>query len=279
VVSKKHPDAKFIPVNYGDSHITNDIWQDCYENANINDEYIIVDFSFPRDLMIAMNNKAKSMIVIDHHKTAEEICKGLDFCMFNMNESGASLAWEYFFPDKIIPEVVRYVADRDLWRFKLPFSNKINSYIQSFPMLLDSYEYLNSQLSTQHGIDDAIVQGEAIDRYKKTMVETICKNAQIRNIGGYIVPVVNASMLFSEIGEWLCNNYKLSYIAPGLSDTPPFGAYYFDRVKDNVRQWGMRSRGDFDVSVVAKMYGGGGHKAAAGFQEPLNGSILRDSEI
>jgi len=27
----------------------------------------------------------------------------------------------------------------------------------------------------------------------------------------------------------------------------------------------LRSRGDFDVSAVARQFGGGGHKAAAGF--------------
>jgi uncharacterized protein len=33
-----------------------------------------------------------------------------------------------------------------------------------------------------------------------------------------------------------------------------------------MQQWGLGSMGDFDVSEIAKAYGGGGHKNAAGFQ-------------
>jgi nanoRNase/pAp phosphatase (c-di-AMP/oligoRNAs hydrolase) len=33
-------------------------------------------------------------------------------------------------------------------------------------------------------------------------------------------------------------------------------------------QYGLRSIGDFDVSMVAQAFGGGGHKNAAGFQLP-----------
>ena len=101
VVSKKFPEAKLIPAQYNDKNFETNLLQDCYENANINDNYIIVDFSLPRDLMILIANKAKSIIVLDHHKTAEENCKGLDFCNFDMNESGASLAWKYFFNEKL----------------------------------------------------------------------------------------------------------------------------------------------------------------------------------
>jgi len=141
-------------------------------------------------------------------------------------------------------------------------------------MTLEDYDMLYKELELAEGYWHAVAVGEGINRYKKTMVETMCKNAQLRNIGGYLVPVVNASMLFSEVGEWLCNNF----IMP-TGELPNFGAYYFDRVVDGIRQWGMRSRNEFDVSLVAKMYGGGGHKNAAGFQENINGSILRNSEV
>jgi len=83
----------------------------------------------------------------------------------------------------------------------------------------------------------------------------MCKNFIIRKIGGYEIPVVNASVLFSEVGHELC--------LKGLF-TKLFSAYYFDR--NNKRQWGLRSIGDFDVSEIAKKYGGGGHRNAAGFE-------------
>ena len=53
----------------------------------------------------------------------------------------------------------------------------------------------------------------------------------------------------------------------------PFAGYYFDRLADGKRQWGLRSRlsslFDFDVSAVAMQMGGGGHPGAAGWVEAL----------
>jgi len=71
-------------------------------------------------------------------------------------------------------------------------------------------------------------------------------------------PVANATVFFSEVGEALLD----------MNPTAPFSAYYSDR-GDGKRQWGLRSRPEFDCSVVAKAFGGGGHKQAAGFIESL----------
>ena len=51
------------------------------------------------------------------------------------------------------------------------------------------------------------------------------------------------------------------------SDTP-FAACYFCRA-DGKRQWSLRSRGNFDVSEVARRFGGGGHNNAAGYTEAI----------
>jgi oligoribonuclease NrnB/cAMP/cGMP phosphodiesterase (DHH superfamily) len=274
VVRKKLRDAggqelniEYIPAHYGDMKLMNSIQQDCYENANINDDYIILDFSFPRDLMIQIYNKARSILVLDHHKTAEENCKGLDFCQFNMNESGASLAWKYFFPEREVPLMIQYIADRDLWKFELPDSKYVNAYIQSFPMTFNDYDYIHDTLSN-YSLLEVINIGKGIERYKNSMVEAMCKNATLQLIGDYWVPVINCSLLFSEVGHYMCQQ-EYEYIDHRNNTTymnkPPFAASYFIRA-DGKRQYSLRSIGDFDVSEVAKKYGGGGHKNAAGFE-------------
>lgn len=257
VVNKRFPDSKLIPYLYGDTKILQNIEQDCYENANINDEYILADISFPRELMIIMSQKAP-IIVLDHHKTAQAACEGLDFCIFDMNESGASLAWKYFFPNEPLPNLVKYIKDRDLWLFQEPNSKYINAYIQSWRMDISTYDMLYKVLEDDLGVPE--IGGRSIERYKDVMVETMCKNHSMQKIGDYLVPVLNASILFSEVGHELCKQFSGA----------PFAAYYFDRLTDNTRQWGLRSIGDFDVSEVAKRFGGGGHKNSAGFQQYLS---------
>ena len=75
------------------------------------------------------------------------------------------------------------------------------------------------------------------------------------DIAGHRVPCVNTTILVSEVAGCLAETY---------SDAP-FGAIFFVLNTGEV-VYSLRSRGEFDVSEVAKQYGGGGHKNAAGFK-------------
>lgn len=253
-------DAEYIPVNYGQSLPSGIITDE--RDTNL----YIIDFSYSREVLLDIKEYVNKLVVLDHHKTAEADLKGLDFCQFDMSKSGALLAWEYFHWEKDsggmfygedefnppVPKLIQYVEDRDLWRFALPHSHEINAYIQSFPMDIDNYDSTAKML--EDNFDGCRLAGFAIERYKDTMVKIQCKNAVISPIGGYQVPVVNSTILFSEVGNQLCKDYP----------DAPFAAYYSIR-RDGKKQFGLRSIGDFDVSEVAKKYGGGGHKNASGF--------------
>jgi oligoribonuclease NrnB/cAMP/cGMP phosphodiesterase (DHH superfamily) len=239
-------EAEYIPVSHGQP----------VPLIETNSQLFILDFSYKREVCEALRENTKHIRILDHHKTAEQELAGLPYATFDMNHSGAALAWKYLHfgrRDEEMPLLIRYIEDRDLWRFLLPHSREVNSFIQSFPMDLQSYEEAHNLL--QSDLSACTKQGIAIDRYKNTMVDKMCKEYQMLDVGGYSVPVVNASMLFSEVGHRLCELFSGS----------PFAGYYFDR-GDGLTQWGLRSIGDFDVSQVARQAGGGGHKNAAGFQ-------------
>ena len=74
---------------------------------------------------------------------------------------------------------------------------------------------------------------------------------------GNKVGVVPSIVHQSEIGSYL------------LSQHPEINCavVFYPKTVDGVDVFGIsiRSRGDVDVSVIALQYGGGGHKAAAGF--------------
>lgn len=249
-------------MSYGDSldWLTQGWNQGIYSKE---DKLIVVDFSFKRNTMESLFRMFPLMLVLDHHKTAQAECEGLDFCIFDMNESGASLAWKYFFPEMELPWLVRYIKDRDLWKFEEEHSEAVNAYIQSFPMEISQYYKLEQELEDEEEFDRAVENGQSINRYKQTMVEAICKMAAGNTSYPFYdssIPIVNTSLLFSEVGYELCKLYPNAH----------FAAYYYDRVSNNVRQWGLRSIGDFDVSAIAKQFGGGGHKNAAGFEQKLS---------
>ena len=54
-------------------------------------------------------------------------------------------------------------------------------------------------------------------------------------------------------------------------------AAFFRETKRDVIRVSLRSRGDYDVSAVAREFNGGGHRNAAGctFEEPLSGAVSR----
>jgi oligoribonuclease NrnB/cAMP/cGMP phosphodiesterase (DHH superfamily) len=181
-----------------------------------------------------------------------------------MNRSGAGMAWDYFTldVDEGVPQtlprpaLVNYVEDRDLWNWKLPNSREINHYISSFPMTFDSWDKLNQDLN--NNLTACIKMGEAVARYSDLKVEEAINNGvQWREIGGYSIPCVNVPYhMGSTVGHRLLELYPEA----------PFSGYYLFNAKGD-EQWGLRGRAtdDFDVSVIAKQYGGGGHKKASGF--------------
>jgi nanoRNase/pAp phosphatase (c-di-AMP/oligoRNAs hydrolase) len=200
--------------------------------------------------MLELQHRAASLLVLDHHKTAEEDLAGLDFARFDMEHSGARLAWDHYVGKLAdVWWLVDYVEDRDLWRWALPESKAVNATIQSWPETLEAWDEL-----AKLPITDAVSQGLAILRYQATIVEKLSQKPQEVMLGGYAVLTVNAPVLQSEVCEKL---------AQGRA----FGACWFET--DGKRVWSLRSRepSDVDVSKIAKAFGGGGHARAAGFTE------------
>lgn len=208
----------------------------------------MVDFCTGREQLLALKAAASSLVVLDHHKTAQAACEGLEFCTFDMERSGAMLAWDYCFPNAPAPWLVHYVQDRDLWRFALPLSREVNAFLQSQDL---SFESWDAASSTELEVANERGRGVLgyIDRYVREMKQ------QARHVtfaGHDNIPMVNAPYI------------STSELVGALAQEALFAVGWFER-SDGVYQYSLRSRGDFDVSEVAKRFGGGGHKNAAGF--------------
>lgn len=214
-------------------------------------DVFIVDFSYKLPVLIEMSKKANSIVILDHHKSAEEDLKnilgvGNITGVFDMNRSGAVIAWEYFHPKRLIPDLIKHIQDRDLWRFELKNTKKIS-------MALSSYEhdfFLWKDLIWQ--TQRLAEEGESIERYHRKQVEEAKAKAWKECIGDHEVPVVNAPPSLA------------SDVAGELSIGHPFAAVFW--VSNEFKTYSLRSREDGeDVSKIAKSFGGGGHKNAAGF--------------
>lgn len=238
--------AEYIPVSYGDEPPPVD-----------GREVYVVDFSYPRDVLIGMKERAATLRVLDHHKSAAEALAGLDYATFDMNRSGAGITWdELHAPTVADPRswLVDYVEDRDLWRFKLPASKEINAWIGACRR--DSFTDWDVLAATP--IEQVITKGGAVLQYIDRYVHEMCEQARTIHFEGYDdIPIVNA--------PYIC----ISELVGKLAERAPFAVGWFHR-SDGRYAYSLRSRGPdgVDVSEVAKRFNGGGHRNAAGFWLP-----------
>ena len=254
--------AEYRAMNYGQSMPSA---PSDYEGRRL----IFVDFSLPREQIEMLIAFGALVEVYDHHKTAEADLRDLTGArvVFDMNRSGAGIAWDEFTDDKemlwlgVRPRLISYVEDRDLWRWALPDSREVSEYLFSLDRTFVEWDRTalawGHNAATTPAFEAAVESGRALLRAKRQRVKSVCANAKMMRFGDHDIPVVNAAWDMSDLGEFLCEAFP----------DAPCGGYYFDR-KDR-RQWGFRSRSGFDVSALCKEYGGGGHAAAAGFTSEI----------
>lgn len=241
--------AEYVPGNYGNDGVLPDV-----------DDRVVylVDFSYPKTVMLELARRASKVIVLDHHKTAEEDLKelldnGVIEGEFDMNRSGAMMTWDHFFPDREAPDFVKYVQDRDLWKKELPHCEEIN-------LAMFSYDYTFANWDDIAAMPIQMLRDEGFAIHRKHMkdIRELTEQTQYMTICGFEnVPTVNANYFY---GSDLCAM---------LCEDKPFAAYFWVN-SEGQYVFGLRSNKDFedwvDVSVIAASFGGGGHANASGFR-------------
>lgn len=243
---------------------------------------VMVDFSYKYDVLAEMSWKARRIVILDHHKSAaEDLARLVSFdgteagievavregcwtqnipeivACFDMERSGASMAWDCYHPGKPRPTLIDVIEDRDLWRFRLPFTRAVSGCVFSHPYDFKTYDWLVNRADAALPLQEMMVEGDAIERkLQKDVAELLGVMTRRMVIGGVSVPVANLP-------------YTMASEAAGkLAEGEPFAACYFDGPE--ARTFSLRSRkGGADVSEIAKRYGGGGHAGAAGFRVPI----------
>jgi len=213
---------------------------------------IFVDFSYKRPVLLEMAAQAKSILILDHHKSAEtdliDLPDNVD-ARFDMDRSGAMMAWNHYFPGENAPDLIHHIQDRDLWRFELEGTREIQACVFSHPYDFETWERLLSA-----DLQKLRTEGEAIERkHFKDIREFIAAAGYRMIIAGHDVPALNAPYFWSSDAGHI------------MGEGEPFAACYWDTPEGRV--FSLRSADDgMDVSEIAKQYGGGGHAHAAGFR-------------
>lgn len=228
-----------------------------------NEEVFIVDFSLSNEVMDNLLNITKNVVWIDHHATAQEYSyqylPGLrDFK--NKSMSGCELAWKYFFDGVQMPAAVQFIGDLDKWAWNFQpecgqFYEGIKLYDNSptssiWPALFDDTTGFSHKI---------LEEGKIAVRYRNNYCRDLLKafgfETEIEYYDGHDLTSYRA---------YACNEFMFGSLGffEKMDDYPVCIAFIFDGKNYSVSMYSTK----VDVSVIAKAYGGGGHKGSAGFQ-------------
>lgn len=249
---------QYIPLQHGPGLVAPDV-----AGKNV----VVLDFSFNEATTNRLVQEAAGFLVIDHHASAQSALAALPDAnkAFEMGQSGATLAWNYFQPGQEIPAFLRYVEDKDIWRWALTDSE---AFTAGMGLVEKDFTVYRSLLyGGDAALDKVISQGKAIVQYQAKVRDGHVKRAKLVRLAcapAYVGLICNGSTLASEIGNAMCQ-VELP-VQEGLPTQVQFGAIWeYDHEKKNFRV-SLRSDSDeVDVCAMAKAYGGGGHRRAAGF--------------
>lgn len=275
-------DAAYVPLQY-DERADFDMAR--FDGRDV----YILDFSFAREQFEDIARRAADVTWLDHHKTAFDLwCPKHRHSSFTQTEvvtdskpvpvgiildldkSGAMLAWEYFRPGTAVPMLIRYIDDYDRWQFKLEDTKAFIKALWSYAPW--SFEQWRDNFALDSDAYGTVYEGLALLRDHNQKVAAVVRDATRGCSIRFDDDRLGALAPWDCRGYWFCNGLAANCPPHLTSDvghelatlSGTFGLCWY-YTKDGTIACSLRSNGDYDVSAIAKVFGGGGHKNAAGF--------------
>ena len=226
----------------------------------------MVDFFVPKIYEVVKEfPNIQKVVVIDHHKTAKEVLeKGIPSEVENkfeihldMDFSGASLTWKVL--NGFIPEVMKYIEDRDIWKWEIPDSLYVLTALDARVFnVLKPNEIVEELLELVENFpkEELAKEGQSMIEFKESVVQRLVNNSvhYIVLPSGHKLPAVNSSVFQSDIGNRLAEKFPEG-VACVYSISPKEDGVY---VNCSLRSVIGKAR------EIAQANGGGGHDNAAG---------------
>ena len=220
----------------------------------------IVDFSYPKDILLELEAKVKKLVILDHHIGAKAAVESVREHIFDNDRSGAGITWSYFHPETPLPRLLTYIQDSDLWRHALPHGKEVGGYLGTVPFTFDAFDTVAAQMEDEVSFQNIITKGSAYSEYYNFICTHLTALAEEVRFDDYTILAVNAPRFFrSEIGHRLAKKKA------------PFGIVWYPR--EQFWHFSLRGDGSIDLSLLAQKYGGNGHRNAASFGVPINESL------
>ncbi len=245
--------ATYLPVDHGDAPPEGLEGREIY----------LVDFCYETaEQMKALAETTKRLVVLDHHESAKTLTENVPEHVYDEKRSGATIAWSYFHPEAPLPHLMKYLEDGDLYRYMLPETRDIFSYLLVLPFEFSAWDELMLGLEDDARRTGILKRARAYTEFFEALANSSVKRAKKVRFEGYEVYFVATHP----------NITMKSYVGNALyKKLPPFALI----ATAHPNGFGISIRGDgsVDVSKIAEKYGGGGHPGSSGFFIP-NGTTM-----
>lgn len=266
VLKYKYPDIELRGWDYKDEVPS-------FESMKGYDEIILIDITFPFDILQELGTKTK-LTVIDHHVSfKKQVDNHLQIGHDIVTDNLKYITFEYIYDDKLsacelgfkyyfgyIPPIVELVGKYDTWR--------ANGTYEWDTIVLPMKYYLYGKVSKPNDVtnywfdeysgdivDNMLEIGKSIMEYERKMDESKTNSyAFEREAYGLRALCINTNFMSSETMITKFDSSKHDIM---------IGFAY------NGNNWGISLRsieGGADVSQIARERGGGGHLQSSGFQ-------------
>lgn len=216
----------------------------------------ILDFSFGPEILRGIEERAAKLVLLDHHKSAADRLSGFDcrcgVVHFDMHKSGARLAWEFFHPEQPVPDLVRFVEDRDIWVWQYAESAGFLAALDMEPFEFARWQEIAAFDAMQLAL--YVGRGRAMDEKFNKLASDIAEGAQALTFNGVSGLMVNAPGVFHSLVGDLLSKQSGSFALMWSTD------------KNGVIKVGLRSQRSFNCIPLAESMHGGGHAQACGFK-------------
>lgn len=215
-----------------------------------NKNVLILDFSFCPDTMNYIKENANEVKLIDHHVSAMNQLKDLDYCLFDLEKSACVMTWNYFFPDQEIPKFLKYIEDRDLCLFNLPETKFFSRWLFHVGFKNQVFYELMKLSNYENQISEGQIFLKADERHINSFVRSAVK---CKFLDKYTVYYVGNKMFRTEVSEILLSKDEVDFIVCGEYSV-------------KMKNWSLSmksKKSGIDVQKIAELYGGGGHTNAS----------------
>lgn len=212
----------------------------------------ILDYTYDTLVIKKLIKDNIRVTAIDHHISQKEATMMTEKYSYDVRHSAAPLTWNYFHPGKPVPALLRYIEDRDIWKWNVPHSRELLMLIDLAPMEFKTWSLLAKDLDDPRSLAINIKKGALLDLQYRSLYEKLLPNAELVKFAGHKIYALN------------CPYYFADDLGHDLAIKTHSFAILWNESAGRIRV-SLRSTGRVDVARIAKKYGGGGHRASSGF--------------